>query len=160
MDSSLSTLGELRGVPGTACRAPGVPVSVIIGTRTTAGGRAGRTAGWAPTLASLALLALGALATYGYTAAEDAHVDAEWAVCHDLPVSAQMYVTAYAAVVCGLAAVLTAYGLMRRPAVSPPGSAVVRGLVLGAGLVLLVFQFMIVWWLYQPSPGGPISCAG
>jgi hypothetical protein len=53
-----------------------------------------------------------------------------------------MYVTAYGAVLCSPAAVL------------------LSGIALAAGVLLFLLQTLILRGLYQPSPGGPITCAG
>ncbi|MFF9786186.1 MULTISPECIES: hypothetical protein [unclassified Streptomyces] len=37
-----------------------------------------------------------------------------------------------------------------------PGKLAIAALVVDVPLVAL--QFFVVWYLYQPSPGGPISC--
>jgi hypothetical protein len=121
-------------------------------------GTARARAGWGASLTAAAVLAVGGIVSYGYGAAADAHVAAEWAKCHDLPVSWQMYGTAYGALVCSLAAVLLAARRLRQPPTRGP--ALLAGLSLTVGVLLLLLQTLIVWWLYQPSPGGPISCTG
>lgn len=115
-------------------------------------------AGWGASLTAAALLAVGGVVSYGYGAAEDAHASAEWAKCHDLPVSWQMYGTAYGALVCSLAAVLLVARRLRQPLTRGP--ALLAGLSLAVGVLVLLPQALIVWWLYRPSPGGPISCTG
>ncbi|WP_405806498.1 hypothetical protein OG729_14975 [Streptomyces sp. NBC_00210] len=102
------------------------------------------------------LVVVGLLATVGYFGADDAHMSAQWAACHDLPVSRQMYVTAYGGLACALVALFLSDRLVRRA-----GAVTwVVGLSAVAAAALLLVHGFIVYWLYQPDPGGVISCAG
>ncbi|MFD9225998.1 hypothetical protein ACFWDI_39700 [Streptomyces sp. NPDC060064] len=102
------------------------------------------------------LVIIGLLATVGYFAADDAHMAAQWAECHSLPVSWQMYVTAYGGLACGLVALSLTDRLVRRTR----SMTWVAGVsAVGAAMLLPVHGFL-VYWLYQPDPGGVISCAG
>ena len=59
-----------------------------------------------------ALLGLGGLTAYGK--ADDAHVAAEWAHCGDLPLTWQMYLSAYGALACGILTLALFWWLARR----------------------------------------------
>ncbi|WP_411134442.1 hypothetical protein [Streptomyces sp. C10] len=108
-----------------------------------------------------ALLGVGGLTAY--SKADDAHVAAEWAHCGDLPLTWQIYLSAYGALACGILALALFWWLARRArrrdtwvGDSWPGKLAIAALVVDVPLVAL--QFFVVWYLYQPSPGGPISC--
>ncbi|MGW1893222.1 hypothetical protein ACWCP6_23690 [Streptomyces sp. NPDC002004] len=115
---------------------------------------------WKRTALLIPLLAvLGVLGLFAYGAADDAHVRNEWAVCHDLPVSREMYGAAYGALACEVGALLLLWWLFRRGGVrSWQGTtALVCGLL---AVLPLFFQVVVVLSLYQPAPGGPITCTG
>ncbi|MFJ3951668.1 hypothetical protein SLV14_003826 [Streptomyces sp. Je 1-4] len=108
-----------------------------------------------------ALLGVGGLTAY--SKADDAHVAAEWAHCGDLPLTWQIYLSAYGALACGIVALALFWWLARRArrrgtwvGDSWPGKLAIVAVVIDVLLVAL--QFFVVWYLYQPSPGGPISC--
>ncbi|MEU8780728.1 hypothetical protein [Streptomyces sp. NPDC048637] len=108
-----------------------------------------------------ALLGVGGLSAY--SKADDAHIAAEWAHCGDLPLTWQIYLSAYGALACGMLAFALFWWLARRAGRrdtwvgdSWPGKLAIAALVVDVPLVAL--QFIAVWYLYQPSPGGPISC--
>ncbi|WP_329220510.1 hypothetical protein OG352_27415 [Streptomyces sp. NBC_01485] len=109
--------------------------------------------------ASVVLLALGVLTAYGFNVFENRRADAELAACHDLASTWPMYATAYAGPLATLAAVALSGRRLLQP-LRPRGPVQMAGLVLPAGLLLLGLQALIVWTLYQPSPGGPVTCAG
>ena len=115
--------------------------------------------GWGIASASVVLLALGVLTAYAFDVAEDAHARAEMAACQGLPNSWAMYAAACAGVLATLAAVVLAGRRLLRP-LRPRGPVQMAGMVLPAGLLLLVLQGLIVWSLYQPSAGGPDGCGG
>ncbi|MFF3453184.1 hypothetical protein ACFYXH_02420 [Streptomyces sp. NPDC002730] len=108
------------------------------------------------TVAVLLLVIIGLLATVGYFAADDAHMAAQWAECNSLPVSWQMYVTAYGGLACGLVALFLTERLVRRSR----SMTWVAGVSAAGAAVLLLEHGLLVYWLYQPDPGGVISCAG
>ncbi|WP_328385543.1 hypothetical protein OHS81_16670 [Streptomyces sp. NBC_00400] len=108
-----------------------------------------------------ALLGLGGLTAYGK--ADDAHVAAEWAHCGDMPLTWQMYLSAYGAPACGVLTLALFWWLARRArrrdtwvGDGRPGKLAIAALVVDIPLVAL--QLFVVWYLYQPSPGGPLSC--
>ncbi|MFG2529329.1 hypothetical protein [Streptomyces sp. NPDC048516] len=115
-----------------------------------------------PLLVTLfALLGLGGLTAYGK--ADDAHVAAEWAHCGDLPLTWQIYLSAYGALACGVLTLVLFWWVARRARQRDTwvghnwsGKLAIGALVLDVLLVTL--QLFVVWSLYQPSPSGPISC--
>lgn len=105
---------------------------------------------------STALVIAGLLATVGYFAAADAHLDAQWAACDSLPATWQMYTTAYGGLACGLGGLVVADRLVRHTGTM---TWVVGASAVAAAVLLLVHGFL-VYLLYQPDPGGVFSCAG
>ncbi|WP_336047690.1 hypothetical protein [Streptomyces sp. CA2R101] len=108
-----------------------------------------------------ALLGLGGLTAYGK--ADDAHVAAEWAHCGDLPLTWQMYLSAYGALACGILTLALFWWLARRARQGGtwvgegwPGKLAIAAVVVD--ILLVTLQLFVVWSLYQPSPSGPISC--
>ncbi|MFI1205794.1 hypothetical protein ACH4VR_41325 [Streptomyces sp. NPDC020883] len=108
-----------------------------------------------------ALLGLGSLAAYGK--ADDAHTAAEWAHCRDLPLTWQIYLSAYGSLACGVLTLALFWWLARQA--RGRGTWVGHGwqgkLALVAAVLdipLLALQLFVVWYVYQPAPGGPISC--
>lgn len=107
------------------------------------------------------LLGVGGLTAY--SKADDAHLAAEWAHCGDLPLTWQMYLSAYGALACGLLTLALFRWLARRARRRDawvgdgwPGKFAIAAVVVDIPLV--VPQFFVIWFLYQPSPSGPISC--
>ncbi|MFG2142091.1 hypothetical protein [Streptomyces sp. NPDC048650] len=107
------------------------------------------------------LLGLCGLAAYGR--ADDAHTAAEWAHCGDLPLTWQIYLTAYGSLTCGILTLALFSWVARRT--RRGGTWVGHGwqgkLALGAlalDIPLLALQLFVIWYVYQPAPGGPISC--
>jgi hypothetical protein len=114
---------------------------------------------WAASVASALLFGIGLLSVFGYGAAEDTRWAAMTAQCGRLlPISRQMYVTAYAGPVFTLAAiVLSVRSLRRSTGPGPPATATV---VFAVSLLLFVYQVLGVWWLHHdPALHQPISCA-
>lgn len=85
--------------------------------------------------------------------------------CRYLGPSMRMYVTAWAAPVCGLAALLLLLSLRRgaRRRGHRPG-AVWQGRVAAAAVcvvpVLLLAQFLALYWVYEEDPSGGQDCSG
>ncbi|MEU7597772.1 hypothetical protein AB0B79_32790 [Streptomyces sp. NPDC039022] len=120
--------------------------------------RPARTALWVPVL-----VVLGVAGIIAHDAAEKAHLKAEWAHCGDLPLTWQMYASAYGALACGLGAIALLVLLALRG--ERHGSTPLRGWRGGValafallGVLPLLAEAIIVWHLYQPAPGGTISC--
>lgn len=120
--------------------------------------RPARTALWVPVL-----VVLGIAGVIAHDAAEKAHLKAEWAHCGDLPPTWQMYASAYGALACGLGAIALLVLLALRG--ERHGSTPLRGWRGGVtlasallGILPLLAEAIIVWRLYQPAPGGTISC--
>ncbi|MFI0263988.1 hypothetical protein ACH4OW_33810 [Streptomyces sp. NPDC017056] len=94
--------------------------------------------------------------------ARKAHEKAEWAHCGDLPLTWQMYVFAYGALLCRLGAVAAYVQLSRRAHRTPAILRRWRGTLALVSMLLGIFPLLgeafIVWTLYQPAPGGSITC--
>ncbi|MFB6438116.1 hypothetical protein ACFCVY_15275 [Streptomyces sp. NPDC056411] len=108
-----------------------------------------------------ALLGLCGLAAYGK--ADDAHTAAEWAHCGDLPLTWQVYLSAYGSLACGVLTLAVFWWHVR--VARRHGTWVGQGwqgrlavAALTLDVPLLARQLFVVWYLYRPAPGGPISC--
>ncbi|MEU9125136.1 hypothetical protein AB0C96_35770 [Streptomyces sp. NPDC048506] len=108
-----------------------------------------------------AVLGLCGLAAYGK--ADDAHTAAEWAHCGDLPLTWQIYSSAYGALTFGILTLVLFWWLARRA--RRRGAWVGHGwqgklalVAIALDIPLIALQLFVIWYLYQPAPGGPISC--
>ncbi|MFC4499808.1 MULTISPECIES: hypothetical protein [Streptomyces] len=113
--------------------------------------------GWGIASASVVLLSLGVLGAYAFDVTEDRHATAELAVCRELASTWPMYAAAYAGLFATVAAVVLAGRRLLQPR-RPRGPVQMAGMVLPAALLLLALQGLIMWTLYQQSPGGPVDC--
>ncbi|GAA1273107.1 hypothetical protein [Streptomyces aureus] len=75
--------------------------------------------------------------------------------CRHLGPSARMYVTAWAAPLCSVAALATCAGAVRGRGRAWP---VMVCAVLG--LLLLCVQVVALYWVYAPDPSGGYDCSG
>ncbi|MDH6567395.1 hypothetical protein M2164_002552 [Streptomyces sp. SAI-208] len=76
--------------------------------------------------------------------------------CRYLGPSTRMYVTAWAAPACALAALLTLV-LLRRRGRRPGGPALAAACLVP---VLLLAQLAALYWVYEPDPAGGQDCSG
>lgn len=113
--------------------------------------------GWRIASASVALLAVGVLMAYGFNVFEDRHAAAELDACRTLPNTWPMYAAACAGLLATLASVALAGRRLLLPR-RPRGPVQMAGMVLPAGVLLLVLQAMIVWSVFQPASGGALDC--
>ncbi|WP_133912713.1 hypothetical protein [Streptomyces sp. NBC_00582] len=113
--------------------------------------------GWRIATASVVLLAVGVLTAYGFNVFEDRHAGAELDACRTLPNTWPMYTAAVAGLLATVASVALAGRRLLLPR-RPRGPVQMAGMVLPAGVLLLVLQAMIVWSVFQPSSGGALDC--
>ncbi|WP_460068831.1 hypothetical protein [Streptomyces sp. YKOK-I1] len=113
--------------------------------------------GWRIASASVVLLAVGVLMAYGFNVFEDRHATAELDACRTLPNTWPMYTAACAGLLATLVSVALAGRRLLLPR-RPRGPVQMAGMVLPAGVLLLVLQAMIVWSVFQPASGGALDC--